>query len=468
MLLSITTTHQPATDLGYLLGKHPDRFQTKELPYGNAHVFFTEASAAKCTAYLLMELNPVELLKSGSNNFDGGFQLEHFVNDRPYVASSFLTTAISKVFGSALNGNCRDRPELVNSPIPLSAELPCLPARGGEAVIRRFFEPLGYEVEVAQHALDEQFPAWGKSPYFTLKISQTITLQELLSHLFLLIPALDYNKHYFMGKDEVEKLLEKGGEWLKVHPEQEFITKRYLKNRSLMAKQALNRLLGEEEAEEEEEARNTPEKIEKAKLHDVRLRSVFQKIKASGAKSVLDLGCGEGKLIRLLMAERQFEKIRGMDISIRTLQIAQRRLNLNDATPKMKERVALFQGSLTYKDPRLEGFDAAALVEVIEHLDEPRLEALEDVIFGHAKPNTVIVTTPNSDYNVLFENMPEGKFRHSDHRFEWSRAVFQEWCRKVCEANGYTVETLPLGDEHEAHGAPSQMAIFTKQVNQHP
>ncbi|MCC6727029.1 MAG: 3' terminal RNA ribose 2'-O-methyltransferase Hen1 [Saprospiraceae bacterium] len=462
MLLSISTTYQPATDLGYLLGKHPGRFQSKELPFGNAHVFFPEASDKVCTASLLLELNPVELLKSGSNNFDGGFQLEHFVNDRPYVASSFLTTAISKVFGSALNGNCKERPELAETPIPLVAELPCLPVRGGEAVLRRFFEPLGYEVEATQHPLDEQFPNWGSSAYFSVRLRQNIQLQHLLSHLFVLIPALDHNKHYYMGKEEIEKLLEKGGDWLKQHPEQEFITRRYLKNRGALAKEALSRLVVEDEQAEEEETVDMKERVEKTKLHDIRLRAVVEQLKASGARSVLDLGCGEGKLIRLLMPHGQFDKIRGMDISLRTLQIAQRRLNLSDASPAMKERIALFQGSLTYRDARLDGFDAAALVEVIEHLDEARLDALQKVLFGHARPSTVVITTPNGEYNVLFEGMPEGKFRHSDHRFEWTRSQFRAWCDKVCEAHGYQAEVLPLGDEDETHGAPSQMAVFQR------
>lgn len=389
--------------------------------------------------------------------------MEHFVNDRPYVASSFLTSAIAKVFGSALNGNCKERPELAETDIPLVVELPCLPARGGDAVIRRFFEPLGYEVETSQHLLDGHFPTWGPSPYFTVRLRQTTTLQNLLSHLFVLIPALDHNKHYYMGKEEIEKLLDKGGDWLKTHPDQEFITRRYLKNRSVMAKEALNRLISEEEQpQEEEELTEQKEKTEKYRLHDLRLRAVFDKIKASGAHSVLDLGCGEGKLIRMLISERQFEKIRGMDISMRSLQIAQRRLNLSDAAPKMRERVSLFHGALTYRDARLEGFDAAALVEVIEHLDEPRLDALQKVLFGHARPGTVVITTPNGEYNALFETMTAGKFRHSDHRFEWTRSQFQTWCDKVCEAFGYQVTVSPLGEEDETHGAPSQMAVFTK------
>jgi 3' terminal RNA ribose 2'-O-methyltransferase Hen1 len=460
MLLSITTTYQPATDLGYLLGKHPGRFQTKALPFGNAHVFFPAATETACTACLVLELNPVELLKSGTNHFDGGFQLEHFVNDRPYVASSFLTTAISKVFGSALNGNCKERPELAEMPIPLIVDLPCLPARGGEALVRKFFEPLGYGVDVTQHPLDDQFTTWGNSPYFTVRLQQTIKLQDLLSHLFVLIPAIDHNKHYHMGKEEIEKLLDKGGEWLKAHPEQEYITRRYLKNRSALANEAITRLASEDEQAEVEAQEDLKVRIEKSKLHDIRLRAVAEQLKASGARSVLDLGCGEGKLIRMLVPHGQFEKIRGMDISIRTLQIAQRRLNLNDATPAMRERIALFHGSLTYRDDRLQGFDAAALVEVIEHLDEARLDAMEKVLFGHARPATVVVTTPNGEYNVLFEGMSEGKFRHSDHRFEWTRSQFQAWCDRVCEAHGYQAEVLPLGDEDETHGAPSQMAVF--------
>lgn len=462
MLLKITTTHQPATDLGYLLGKHPERFQTKELSFGKIHVFYTEVSEEKCTAALLMDINAITLSRSQEKHYSNSFKLGNYVNDRPYVASSFLTTAISKVYGSALNGTCKDRPVLVGQAIPLTVELSVVHAKGGLPIIHRFFEPLGYEIEAENYPLDEQFSEWGMSNYFKLKLTNTISLQQLLTHLYVLIPALDNNKHYYVGKEEIEKLLAKGDGWLKQHSEYEVITRRYLKHRKGYAKTAIAQLTGSENTAEQKEGSQEAVLEKKLSLHQIRLQAVTEQLKASGAKSVVDLGCGSGKLLKLLLQEKQFEKIIGMDVSYHALEVAKKRLYLENMAPRMRARINLFQGALNYKDNRIANCDAAALVEVIEHLDEDRLIAFEKVIFGNAQPKTVIITTPNIEYNVLFEGLPEGKFRHNDHRFEWTRLEFQIWGNQVAELYNYEVNYLPLGPVDETVGAPSQMAIFKK------
>jgi 3' terminal RNA ribose 2'-O-methyltransferase Hen1 len=163
VLLTLTTTHRPATDLGFLLAKHPDRLQRFALSFGAAHVFYPEASDERCTAAVLLDVDPVGL--SRGRKSAGGPPLEPYVNDRPYVASSFLSVAIAQVFGSALAGRCKERPELVETPIPLRAELPAIPSRGGEAFVRSLFEPLGYTLEVLRHPLDPRFPEWDDSQY---------------------------------------------------------------------------------------------------------------------------------------------------------------------------------------------------------------------------------------------------------------------------------------------------------------
>lgn len=462
MLLKITTSHQPATDLGYLLGKHPERFQTKELSFGKVHVFYPEVSETQCTAALLLDINAVALSRSRNRErqYASSFKLGHYVNDRPYVASSFLTTAIAKVYGSALNGACKERPELAIQAIPLRVELSVVHAKGGLSVIQRFFEPLGYIIDAQNYALDEQFPEWGNSNYFKLILTNTISLQQLLTHLFVLIPALDNNKHYYVGQAEVEKLLAKGGDWLKQHPEYEIITRRYLKHRKGYAKTAIALLTGEPNDVEEKVTNQEAALEENLSLHQIRLQAVAKHLKASGAKSVVDLGCGGGKLLKLLLQEKQFEKIIGMDVSYHALEVAKKRLYLDNMAPRMRARIDLIQGALNYKDNRIANFDAAALVEVIEHLDTNRLVAFEKVIFGNARPKTVIITTPNIEYNVLFENLPKGKFRHSDHRFEWTRKEFEAWGNRVAELYRYQVSYQPLGPVAEKVGAPSQMAIF--------
>ena len=471
MLLTITTTHQPATDLGYLLHKHPERFQSFDLSFGQAHVFYPEASEDRTTAALLLDVNPVGMVRRRGQN--GGFLLDHYVNDRPYVASSFMSVAISQVFGTALAGRCKDRPELVEQPIPLIARIDVLPVRAGEGFLHRIFEPLGYTVEAIRHPLDEQFPEWGESPYFSVTISGTKTLSELLAHLYVLIPVFDNQKHYFVGEDELEKLLAKGAGWLAAHPEKEQITRRYLKHQSSLFREAIERLkdeggrLNDEDDSDDENSSfilppSSFDILPPSSLNDQRHGAVLAALRASGARSVLDLGCGEGKLLRELLADRQFERIVGMDVSVRSLELARKRLKLERLPDHQAKRLQLIHGSLIYRDARLAGFDAAAVVEVIEHLDPPRLLALERVLFEFARPKAIVLTTPNREYNVLWESLPAGQLRHGDHRFEWTRQEFREWAERVAGRYGYGVRFVPVGAVDEAVGAPTQMVVFER------
>jgi 3' terminal RNA ribose 2'-O-methyltransferase Hen1 len=461
MLLTVSTTHQPATDLGYLLHKHPDRFQSFDLSFGQVLICYPEASAERCTMSLLLDVDPVGMVRGrrGGHNL-----LSQYVNDRPYVASSFTSVAIAQVLGTAMQGKCKDRPELVGLPMPLTARLEVLPVRGGEKFLHEIFEPLGYEVAAARHELDEKFPDWGSSPYYSVTIAKTTTLAELLTHLYVLIPVFDNAKHYFVGQDELDKLVEKGQGWLNTHPLKELIARRFLKFQSSLYREALSRLVEEEQPEETDEA--TPrdqaeEALERPiSLNDQRLGSVLAALRACGAKRVLDLGCGEGKLLRELLKDRQFEQIVGVDVSIRALEVAQDRLRLERLPPMQAARIKLLHGSLIYRDQRLHGFDAAAVVEVIEHLDPPRLSAFERVLFEFARPNTVVLTTPNAEYNVKWETLPAGKFRHADHRFEWTRAEFQAWSQRIAERFGYSVTFLPVGAIAELVGSPTQMGVF--------
>ena len=466
MLFTITTTYSPATELGYLLHKHPARIQTFSLPYGKAHVFFPQAEKTQCTAALLLDIDPIGLVRRRGSGKQAGFSLQQYVNDRPYVASSFLSVAIAKVYGTALSGRCKDRPELANTPIPLQAKLSVVPDASGGKLIKRLFEPLGYTVTLQGYALDKRFPAWGDGGYFTVDLVTTARLSDLLGHLYVLIPVLDNYKHYWVGNDEVDKLLNKGGEWLISHPERELITQRYLKYQRSLTRVALERLMGDEIVDVDRVAASqSAEEAELERplsLHEQRLNSVLAVLKASNAKRVLDLGCGEGKLLRKLMREKQFAEIVGLDISYRTLEKAKERLHIDRLPQKEQDRIRLLHGSLTYKDDRLRGFDAAAIVEVIEHLDQARLSAFERVLFAYAKPGTIAITTPNAEFNVKFETLPAGQFRHKDHRFEWTRTQFQSWANRIAEQYGYAVRFLPIGPEDLSVGAPSQMGVFTR------
>ena len=458
MLLTITTSYTPATDLGYLLHKHPARCQTFKLAFGEAHVFYPEADAARCTAALLLDVDPVALVRRR-----GAAAMTQYVNDRPYVASSLLSVALARVYGTALAGRCNDRPELVETAIPLEARLAVVPCRGGEAMLQRLFEPLGYTVAAARHTLDEAFPDWGESTYFTVTLSAAKRLADLLTHLYVLIPVLDDTKHYWVGEDEVEKLLHRGEGWLAAHPEHALITRRYLKRRQSLVRQALAHLVAEEPEPDEQAQDREEEAVEKPiSLHEQRLEAVLATLKEFGARRVLDLGCGEGKLLRHLFKDPSFEEIVGLDVSHRALERARERLRLDRLPERQQARIRLLHGSLIYRDRRLAAFDAAAVVEVIEHLDPPRLAAFERVVFEHARPGAVVVTTPNQEYNALFETMPAGAFRHRDHRFEWTRAEFQDWAQQVAERHAYTVRFAPIGPEDPKRGAPTQMGVFVE------
>ena len=447
MLLTISTTHNPATDLGYLLHKNPARVQTFELSFGKAHVFYPEATEERCTAALLLDVDPVALVRGrGSMSTD-------YVNDRPYVASSFFSVAIARVFGSALGGRCRDRPELVDKPLPLAAEVAALPCRSADDV-RELFEPLGYEIDVE--------PRDGSSGnYRNITLSARKTLAELLTHLYVLIPVLDGRKHYWVGDAEVDKLIARGEGWLENHPRRDLIVHRYLKHQHNLANDALARLADDGDVVSADgDDQPGPEAF--VRLADARLAAVARALKESNAARVIDLGCGEGRLIEHLLADRQFQEIVGVDVSVRALDAAARRLRFERMPERQRRRIKLLQGTMTYRDRRIEGFDAVAVVEALEHLDPERLSAFERMLFGFAKPETVVVTTPNREYNVKYPGIPPGGLRHSDHRFEWTRSEFAAWADTVASAHGYTVAVEPVGEVDDALGAPTQMGVFRR------
>ncbi len=455
MLLEINTTHKPATDLGYLLHKHPDKLQTVKFSAGDAHIFYPVADENSCTACLLLDINPVDLVRG--NKARNAFLQEHYVNDRPYTSNSFLSTAMAKAFGTAINGTCHAKPELAMTAIPLSAKIHSLKVDCDKEYIKKLFEPLGYKFSYETIQLDSAFPNWGEGKVVNLTIEKTTTLKDFLSQIYVFIMVLDNDRHYWVSRNDIDILIRRGENWLENHPLKNWITKRYLKNLRTLTNHALLRLADESELTE---APATTER--KVTLHQQRLNKTVDMLIASEATSVLDIGCGTGKLMKLLLKEGQFKKIAGMDVSYSELQKAKENLYLDQATPAMRERIKLFQGSVTYKDERLKGFDAIALVEVIEHLDEERLPTMETIVFGYSNPETIVLTTPNAEYNVAYERLEAEAFRHDDHRFEWTRKEFADWCHKICKKFNYEVEILPVGNEEENIGAPSQLAVFKK------
>jgi 3' terminal RNA ribose 2'-O-methyltransferase Hen1 len=468
MLFTLSTTHRPATDLGFLLHKSPWRPQRFALTFGVAHVLYPEARPERCTAALALELDPVGLVRGRRGPGASEGPLEPYVNDRPYVASSFLSVAIAQVFGSALAGRSHDRPELARAPLDLEASVACVPCRrGGPGLVARLFGPLGYEVEARAVRLDDRFEGWGDAPYVRLVLRGRTTVRALLTHLYVLLPVLDDEKHYWVGEDEVDKLVRRGEGWLGAHPERELVAGRYLKHSRRLTRLALRRLVDEGgdddpdasagERDEEERAVERP-----LGLDGARRAAVCAALEASGARSVVDLGCGEGKLLGALLERRRFERVAGVDVSARALAVAAERLRLDRAPAAGRARVELWQSSLAYRDRRLEGFDAAACVEVIEHVDPHRLPFFTRNLFEFVRPGALVVTTPNVEYNARLAGLPAGARRHRDHRFEWTRAEFGAWARAAAAAHGYAVELSGAGAADPALGAPTQLAVFRR------
>ena len=467
MLLTLECQAENAADIGYLLHKNPGNVFESEMWFGKIRVFYPVVDENRCQIALLLEVDPVGLVRNSRR----ANTLDQYVNDRPYVASSFLSVALIEAFSTAMNGKSRERPERVGERFPVKIEIAALACDGGEDLIAQLFAPLGYAVTVTQAPLDERFPEWGAAQIYGVSLSGDQTIQAALTHLYVLIPVLDNAKHYFVGADEVDKLLQKGEAWLPAHPEIELITRRYLNYKQAMVRDALTQLqpIREDDADTQAEADRKQtaqeETAEKPlRLNDARIEAALAAVREMEPKPtrLIDLGCGEGQFLKKLLSERYITEIVGVDVAARVLEAASRRLRLDSLPEHEKSRLKLLQGSLVYRDNRFENFDVALLMEVIEHLDLPRLAALEQVVFRYARPRRVVMTTPNAEYNRLWPSLPAENFRHRDHRFEWTRAELQNWANRVATQENYVVEFRGIGPEDAEAGSPTQMALFDR------
>ena len=463
MLLTITYEGQNTQDLGYLLHKNPERAQQFELNYGKAYVFYPEVSDERTTAALLLDIDPIDLARGKLGSTDGG--LFDYVNDRPYAATSFMSSAIARIFGTAMSGKCDKRQQLADTPLNLTASIYSLKDGGDINLAAQLFEPLGYTVKTERTVLDQAFGEWGNSPYINLTVSGTVKLSTLLNQIYVLIPVFDRQKHYYISEDEIDKLLDHGENWLATHPYREKIAQRYFKERKSYARKALDILLAEDLTDEN--SADGGEEIEEKKeertpLNTQRMEAVKQAVLESGAASVIDLGCGEGRLTGLLLSEQQIKKVTACDVSTSVLEKAAARLHIDRMAAYKRNKLNLMQASLTYRDKRFEGYDCACVVEVIEHIEPARIPAFERAVFEFASPKTVIVTTPNVEYNVNYGKMQQNELRHGDHRFEWTRKQFKEWVNSVCKKFGYSCKISQIGEVDEKFGSPTQMGVFTK------
>jgi 3' terminal RNA ribose 2'-O-methyltransferase Hen1 len=465
MMIQLTCHAPNAPEIGYLLGKNPASVFEREFSAGRVLVSYPEVAEDHITVVLLTEIDSIGLVR-GPAAVAG---LDQYVNDRPYVASSLTSVALHTAFSSALAGKSRERPERVDERMRWEVLLPAVACDGGERLIAGVFAPLGYRVGVTRLPLDPAFPDWGEADLYSVRLEGEQTTRDVLGHLYVLLPVLDNTKHYYVATEEIEKLLDHGGAWLAAHPTRELIVRRYLRYKRPLVASALARLSEGTVAEgmvgDEASAEPAGEAAARAGerdpgLHELRLQAVIAAVREVGARSLVDLGCGEGKLLRLALAERGLSRILGIDVSSQALARARRALRLDTLSDAERKRIQVAQGSLLYRDRRLEGFDVAAMVEVVEHLDPPRLGAMERVVFEHARPRRVVVTTPNREYNRHWAGLGAEKLRHSDHRFEWTRAEGRAWAEHVAATYGYRASWQEIGPADPALGAPSQRVIF--------
>ena len=418
-----------------------------------------------------------------------------------------LAVALGKVFRTAMTGRCDARPDLAARALPLEIGIPALPCRGGADLAHRLLRPLGWEVQARRLPLDPELPEWGDSRYLTVRLTGQVRLADALSHLYVLLPVLDDTKHYWVN-DGRDRQAAPGGRGLAgrapragphhpplpgpsaaAHRERGGAPGRGGRRGTGGAGQRGAGPPGRRGTEAPGDAApgtravtgraaGTPPGGRVRHLAPPRSPLAQQRRDAvlaaapccghrccatpGGRRAVADLGCGEGSLVALLLREPSVARVLGVNVSHRALERTAQRLHLDTMPERQRDRVDLLQSSLTYADARLAGLDAAVLMEVIEHVDPPRLGALEQTVFGAASPGTVVVTTPNAEHNVRYTDLRPGGMRHPDHRFEWTRPEFRDWAAGVAGRRGYQVRFLPVGPDDPEVGPPTQLAVFTR------
>jgi 3' terminal RNA ribose 2'-O-methyltransferase Hen1 len=471
MMLSIACKNLSEEELGFLLHKNPARVHPLDLSFGKVYVFFDEPPEGhQAQVCLLVDVDPLAMVQGRGGL---GHQDALYVNDRPYVASSLLASAVTKVFGTALSGRCKERPELVDREIEWTFAMPFV-ARGSMLnALFHLFEPLGYEFDPDLLNYDSSVDyATSARPILT-RIAVRTTLSEALSHLVVLIPVLDGENHRWVDDGDLVPFVRRVESWLPDHPYGMYILRRALKYQTSLVKAFTERFpaitgsmarLPQLEANVWDDATVEAAGCQPLSLNSQRFSAVEAVVSALSPSSIVDLGCGDGSLVSQLVKQTSIQKLVGMDVNPLVLSRARARLEHLSLTKAQTEKIQFIHGSLAYRDPRVKGFDLALLIEVIEHIDAERLETLEHQVFDYGQYSTVVVTTPNREFNDLYVGMEKGKMRHSDHRFEWTRQEFLNWAKRIGDAFGYNYEISEIGAGNPAVGSPTQMAVFSKKA----
>jgi 3' terminal RNA ribose 2'-O-methyltransferase Hen1 len=443
------------------------------MSFGEGYVYFQENPQGDNSLSLLVDVDPLATVQ-------GRGQLSHmdglYVNDRAYVPSSLLTSALTKAFGTALSGRCKERPELASTPIDWTVSVPVVTSDWRTEILWSLFGPLGYEVRMAHveregHRSSHPDVA---SDLTGVKLCTTATMREVLSHLVVLIQVLDQDNHRWLDEQDLDPFMRRVEGWLPEHPYGMFILKRALKHQKHLIKAVIAKFpaivdsqarissINSEmwDASQLEEYADQP-----LSLNRQRFAVVQELIERLQPRSLVDLGCGDGSFIGFLANGallHPMERIIGMDVSASELARAKTRMEHLSSLPGRRTPVEWLLGSLLYRDPRIKGLDMAILIEVIEHIDPWRLPALERQVFGEGGYASIVVTTPNREFNLIYGLSEEHSLRHRDHRFEWTRQEFQEWVQKIASQYGYEWQIQGIGTVSLDHGSPSQMVLFQK------
>jgi len=424
MQLSIYTKNPHARAISHLLAKNPATVYERQVKGHAVRFVYHKMTDDELYASIFVTPDSLALVKDNE-----AFDITHYINDREFAVSTIFLSLIRSALGTALNGKPKEEYiQFAAMDFPFTFEFGPISSRLTDEEIRNIWEPLGYEVTI--NTMTD-----AKRARF-LTLTNTITLKKALQQIFILIPVMDDYKHYFIDEAERERLENYGEGWLETHPMREFIYKKALRFKQLY--------MSEEENEQ---------KVNKPSLNTRRYETIADAVTALKPKTVIDMGAGEGKLSMLLAQIDSITNLYSVDPSNHALARMQKRF----ADQQFAAAPIIKWGSLYYEDKEFTEADVFILCEVIEHIDEERLPQIMHLITQNYTPKHLIITTPNAEYNTVYELEV---MRHDDHRFEWDRKQFEAWCKAV--APNYDLQFEGIGSVHEQYGAPTQMCIMTR------
>ncbi|TDL78499.1 3' terminal RNA ribose 2'-O-methyltransferase Hen1 [Peribacillus frigoritolerans] len=445
MQLTIKATGDNVKAISYLLSKNPNNLYERNHKGHLVRLFYSKFEETELEVTIFVTPDPIDLVKNNSNSYD----ITHYINDREFAVSSLFCSFIRSALGTALNGQPKEEySEWVNYRFSFQFEFGPVVSSLSDKQLKDLFEPIGYEVAISRPDIEYSFEMKDKSSARSICLKGMKTLQNGLRQLFVLIPVIDNYKHYYIDDKEIEKLERYGEGWLEDHPKRDYIYRQSLRFKEIFS------IVENKKTEEKKE-----EKIEKVRLNDLRYEKIIDFVNQMKPRSIVDFGSGEGKLsVRLGFADGVKEIMAVEPSQSATLKAIERFDKV-----KNKEKFVVPEtiwGSLFYYDERLKGKDVMILCEVIEHIDEFRLPKVLDTILHDYQPNALIITTPNREYNEIYDM--EDHFRHNDHRFEWTRAEFRHWCEERNHRKIYDLQFEGIGEEHDRHGFPTQMCVFVR------